>query len=91
MTNTLKTTEIAEAVHAFALSGFDAQAMRPLMELVEAQTDYVQKRFWKLVDAQREPPPGAPPPGGSPGGGGSKNLRELRLGDLPRKQLSPAG
>jgi hypothetical protein len=53
MTNTLKTTEIAEAVHAFALSGFDAQAMRPLMELVEAQTDYVQKRFWKLVDAQR--------------------------------------
>lgn len=53
MKATLKTTEIAEAAQVYALSGFDAQGMRPLMDLVEAQTDYVQKRFWKLVDAQR--------------------------------------
>ena len=53
MNNTLKTTEIAEAAQVFIESGCDAQAMRPLMELLEAQTDYVQKRFWKIVDAQR--------------------------------------
>ncbi len=53
MNNTLKTTEIEEAVSAFVASGFDPDAMRPLMKLIEGQTDYVQKRFWKLVDAQR--------------------------------------
>jgi hypothetical protein len=53
MNTTVKTTELNEAVAAFADSGFDAQAMRPLMELIEGQTDYIQKRFWKMVDAQR--------------------------------------
>jgi len=53
MTNTLKTNEIWEAVAAFEASGFDPEAMRPLMELIESQTEYVQKRFWKLVDASR--------------------------------------
>lgn len=50
MNNTLKTTEINEAVAAFASSGFDADEMRPLMNLIEGQTEYIQKRFWKLVD-----------------------------------------
>ncbi len=53
MNTTLKTTEIAEAAQVFIESGCDAQAMRPLMELLEAQTEYVQNRFWKIVDAQR--------------------------------------
>jgi hypothetical protein len=53
MNTTLKTYELYEAVQAFADSGFDAEAMRPLMELIEGQTDYMQKRFWNLVDASR--------------------------------------
>ena len=53
MDNKVKTTEIEEAAQAFVDSGFDADAMRPLMELMENQTDYIQKRFWKLVDSQR--------------------------------------
>jgi hypothetical protein len=53
MTNTLKTTEIAEAASYFVASGFDPDQTRHLMILIESQTDYVQKRFWKLVDAQR--------------------------------------
>ena len=50
MNATIKTTEINEAVEAFASSGFDANEMRSLMDLIEVQTDYVQKRFWKLAD-----------------------------------------
>jgi hypothetical protein len=53
MNKTLKTSEIAEAVAAFASTGFDADEMRPLMTLVENQSDYVQKRFWKLVDEKK--------------------------------------
>ena len=53
MNNHLKTTEIEEAADAFIASGYDEEAMRPLLQLVEAQTDYVQKRFWKIVDKSR--------------------------------------
>jgi hypothetical protein len=53
MNTTLKTTEIEEAVAAFANAGFDADAMRPLMSLIEGQTDYIQKRFWKLADERK--------------------------------------
>jgi hypothetical protein len=53
-TDTIKTTELAEAVQAFADGGYDGQAMRPLMELLERQTDYIQKRFWKMVDQKLE-------------------------------------
>jgi len=53
MNTTLKTTEIAEAAQVFVESGCDANAMRSLMDLLQEQTEYVQKRFWKLVDAQR--------------------------------------
>ena len=52
-TNTIKTAELSEAVKAFASSGFDADEMRPLMELMERQTDYIQKRFWKMVDERK--------------------------------------
>ena len=48
--NKLKTTEIREAAQAYIASGFDSNAMRPLMKLVERQTPYIQKRFWKIVD-----------------------------------------
>jgi hypothetical protein len=54
MTTTLKVRELEEAVAAFAASGFDAEAMRPLMELIEGQSDWVQKRFWSLVDSARQ-------------------------------------
>jgi hypothetical protein len=53
MTNILKTTEIAEAAQVFIQSGYDADEMRNLMNLLENQTDYVQKRFWKIVDQSR--------------------------------------
>lgn len=53
MNTKLKTTEINEAVAAFAASGFDADEMRSLVTLIEGQTDYVQKRFWKLVDERK--------------------------------------
>jgi hypothetical protein len=49
----LKTTEIQDAAQAYIASGFNADAMRPLMNLMSWQTDYVQKRFWKIVDAAR--------------------------------------
>ena len=54
MTNTLKKNELDEAVAAFAASGFDADAMRPLMNLIEGQSDWIQKRFWSLVDSERK-------------------------------------
>ena len=52
MTYTTKMTmnELPEAVEAYAASGFDPEAMRPLMELLEKQTDYYQGRFWALAD-----------------------------------------
>jgi hypothetical protein len=53
MNTTIKTNEIEEAVQAFIESGYDADAMRPLMSLIESQSDHVQKRFWALVDASR--------------------------------------
>jgi hypothetical protein len=53
MTTKIRFNSIEEAVEVFVASGFDAEGMRNLMVLIESQTDYVQKRFWKLVDAQR--------------------------------------
>jgi hypothetical protein len=50
----LKTTEIQEAAQVFINSGFNADEMRPLMNLMSWQTSHVQKRFWKIVDAARE-------------------------------------
>jgi hypothetical protein len=47
----LKTTEIQDAAQAYIASGFNDDAMRPLMNLMSWQTAYVQKRFWKIVDA----------------------------------------
>ena len=52
--NTTKMTiaELPEAVEAFISSGCDADQMRTLMDLLQAQTDYYQMRFWKMVDTQ---------------------------------------
>lgn len=49
--NRIKTTEIKDAAQAFISAGFDADKMRDLMNLVQVQTPYIQKRFWKIVDA----------------------------------------
>lgn len=49
----LKNTEVEEAAQAFISSGFNADDMRALMDLMSVQTDYVQKRFWKIVDSAR--------------------------------------
>lgn len=49
-TNTLKMAELQEAVDFYASVDFDPNQARPLMELVERQTDYIQKRFWKMAD-----------------------------------------
>jgi hypothetical protein len=46
----LKTTEIKDAAQAYIASGFNDDAMRPLMNLMSWQTAYVQKRFWNIVD-----------------------------------------
>lgn len=54
MYNTKMTiAELPEAVEAFASMDFDPNQARPLMDLIQEQTDYFQKRFWKMVDAQR--------------------------------------
>jgi hypothetical protein len=53
MNTNLKTSEIAEAARVFIESGYDVEGLRSLIELVEDQTDYVQKRFWKIVDQSR--------------------------------------
>lgn len=53
MSNHLKTTEIAEAAQVYINSGYDTEGLRNLINLIEAQTEYVQKRFWKLVDQSR--------------------------------------
>ena len=50
----LKTTEVEEAAQAFISSGFNADDMRPLMNLMSWQTSSIQKRFWKIVDTAKE-------------------------------------
>lgn len=42
--------ELPEAVAMYAASGYNPDACRPLINLIEAQTDYYQKRFWLLAD-----------------------------------------
>jgi 6-phosphogluconate dehydrogenase len=49
-TNTLKMAELQEAVDFYASVDFDPNQARPLMDLLQAQTDYIQKRFWKMAD-----------------------------------------
>jgi hypothetical protein len=45
--------ELPEAVAVYASSGYDPDACRPLISLIEQQTDYYQKRFWTLVDLMK--------------------------------------
>jgi hypothetical protein len=49
----LKSTEIQEVAQAYIESGFNTDEMRPLMNLMSWQTDYIQKRFWKIVDTAK--------------------------------------
>lgn len=51
MNSKLSLKELPEAVRAFADADFDHNRMRSLMDLIQAQTPYIQKRFWKLSDA----------------------------------------
>jgi hypothetical protein len=51
MNTKLTIKELPEAVAAFAAADFDHNRMRSLMDLIQAQTPYMQKRFWKLSDA----------------------------------------
>lgn len=51
--NKMTIAELPEAVDAYAASGFDPEAMRGLMDLLEQQTDYYQKRFWKMADERK--------------------------------------
>lgn len=48
-TNKMTMAELPDAVEAYANAGFDPDAMRPLMDLLQEQTDYYQKRFWNEV------------------------------------------
>jgi hypothetical protein len=48
--NRIKTTQIKYAADAYIASGYDADKMRDLMNLLQIQTPYIQKRFWKIVD-----------------------------------------
>lgn len=52
-TDKMTMSELPEAAAVFAASGYDADAMRPLMDLLQKQTDYYQKRFWTLIDAMK--------------------------------------
>jgi predicted Zn-dependent protease len=45
--------ELPDAVAMYAASGYDPEASRPLLDLIEAQTDYYQKRFWTLADMMK--------------------------------------
>jgi predicted Zn-dependent protease len=53
MNTKIKTTELPEAVQAYVASGYDPSAMSDLMDLLQEQTDYIQKRFWKMVDSTK--------------------------------------
>ena len=52
-TDTIKMTELPELVSVYASSNFDPSEMRGLIELIERQTDYIQKRFWKMADERK--------------------------------------
>lgn len=54
ITNTVKMAELPELVGAYAASDFDPNQMRRLIELIERQTDFIQKRFWKMVDERKD-------------------------------------
>ena len=43
--------ELNDAVQAYVTAKQRGNEMPALMELLQQQTDYYQKRFWKLADA----------------------------------------
>lgn len=50
-TEKMKISELQEAVQAYVTAKQRGNEMPALMELLQKQTDYYQKRFWKLADA----------------------------------------
>jgi hypothetical protein len=46
----VKVAEVRDAAQAFIASGFNADAMRPLMNLMSWQSTRIQKMFWNIVD-----------------------------------------
>lgn len=48
----MKIAELNEAVQVYVNAKQLGLEMPALMELLQKQTDYYQKRFWKLADAQ---------------------------------------
>jgi len=52
-TTKMKMAELPEAVQAYADAGFDPQAMRSLMDLLQEQTQFIQDRFWKMADERQ--------------------------------------
>lgn len=48
----MKISELSEAVQVYVNAKQLGLEMPALMELLQKQTDYYQKRFWKLADEQ---------------------------------------
>jgi len=44
--------ELLDAYLSFKTAGDNFNSMRSLMNLLQEQTPFIQKRFWALVDAQ---------------------------------------
>lgn len=51
ITSRMKIAELNEAVQVYVNAKQLGLEMPALMELLQKQTDYYQKRFWKLADA----------------------------------------
>jgi hypothetical protein len=49
-TEKMTIAELPEAVQVYAAANFDPRDARPLMELLFKQTDYIQKRFFKMAE-----------------------------------------
>ena len=51
-TEKMTIAELTEAVQVYVGAKKQGVEMPALMELLQKQTDYYQKRFWKLADSQ---------------------------------------
>jgi len=52
-TRKMKMAELDEAVTFYASVDFDPDQARPLMDLLQEQTEYYQRRFWNEVEIIR--------------------------------------
>jgi hypothetical protein len=51
--NRIKATDIKEFAQAFIDSGFNANEMQPIMNLLSHQTPDLKKKFWDIVKAAK--------------------------------------